>query len=328
MRPAARPSNVLGAVGRRLRRRHAEHARLRRRVPAARAHVLGHRAHDRGAHLRQPQEDEHLPACPCCCWRAGLPCCRSPRAGPSAHSFGGIVGDWLYKLTATLFMIAGAERRAAARRRSPTSSAASPRSATRSGSSARISTVSLERSRGLARRRGSLWAGLAASAGWLSGFFPPACRTDDFEPTSEPPGLSDAETVGPAAVRAASPTCPCLPILRRRAGRWRRRPRARRCRWQRPRARRAVLGGDRGDEPLDGRRARDFDASTDCESRAIAERFAPTLRQASAVLLPAPRAAMRRARVLPRSSSRARARAAASAAWRLRVQPPATGRRP
>ena len=140
MPPAARPQHAR-LSRRRLRRRDAEHARFRGRVPAARAHVLGHRAHARRAHPRQPQEDERLPPFAAA---AGGRVRRAAdqrelallaqlrrhrrRLGLQAH------GDAVLPLPAP-----------SGRCRSPHwpfSSAALPRSATRSGSSARISTVS------------------------------------------------------------------------------------------------------------------------------------------------------------------------------------------
>ncbi|HEX9881521.1 MAG TPA: DNA translocase FtsK 4TM domain-containing protein, partial [Hyphomicrobium sp.] len=104
-----------------------------------------------------------------------------PESWPFGHSFGGIVGDWLYKLTATIFALAGAER----------ALALSGLAYFIGGFAALGYSIGLERedlnrllerSRGLARRRQSLWAHLMHS-GWLSGFAP-ALADDDFEPTT------------------------------------------------------------------------------------------------------------------------------------------------
>ncbi len=185
---------------------------------------------------------------------------------PFGHSFGGIVGDWLYKLTATVFSLAGAE-------------GALPLAGLAffiGGFAALGYSIGLERedlnglierSRSLARRRQSLWSHLMES-GWLSGFGRAHDADDDLDPGFEPRGYT-AEPSGhaprrepflpgpaaltprpaPAFVRApaAMPSSP-LPV--------------------------APAWADTADDLPVGR-DHEFDACTDAESRAIAERFAP-----------------------------------------------------
>jgi len=187
---------------------------------------------------------------------------------PFAHSFGGIVGDWLYKLTATLFAIAGAEKvlPLAALGYFLAGFAALGYSI---GLEREDLNRMLERSRGLARRRGSLWPNWVLQARWLSGFAPAQIsHADEFEPEIEPaafgtdtashvrrePYLSvppslrmgqamrDGFAPGPTAAPSEAQACPP---------------------WEAAE-----------DDPIGHDDA--FDASTDAESRAIAERFAPS----------------------------------------------------
>ena len=265
------PTQRAGRGRRHLRRRDAQHARLCGGVPAARPDVLGPRADARRAHLRQPQEDEPVPARPCCCSPAGSQ--RFPLAAgwPFAHSFGGIVGDWLYKLTATLFAIRRRRARVAARR-----ARLLPRWLCRLGYSIGLERDDLnrliERSRPpVAPPRSVRWC-----REWLRRLTSPAT---------------------PLCVRAARPAsdrraAPATPSSRARATARRRRepflpgppqfePANRSIR--RP-SRMPSAGCDQGGaacgigcRPTICRTGRDdgFDDSTDAESRAIAKRFAP-----------------------------------------------------
>ncbi len=97
-----------------------------------------------------------------------------PESWPFAHSFGGIVGDWLYKVTVTILGLVGAEG----------ATALAGLAYFIAGSAALGYSVGLEREhlnamiergRGLARRRESLWTDLLGS-GWLSGFPTRSCR--------------------------------------------------------------------------------------------------------------------------------------------------------
>jgi DNA segregation ATPase FtsK/SpoIIIE, S-DNA-T family len=207
---------------------------------------------------------------------------------PLTHSFGGIVGDWVYKLMATLFMIAGAER-------------ALPLAALAfflGGFAALGYSIGLERedlnrlverSRGLARRRGSLWAGLLRRWHGVSGFFPR--RADhDFE-DSEPTGFETHETVEPGRGARREPyltvpshfgAAPAMAPASTRAAMPVATPTHTIAPWE-------ASAGD----PLEVEEPDDFDASTDFDSRAIAERFAPTAakRRARATPRPAPQCA-------------------------------------
>ncbi len=185
---------------------------------------------------------------------------------PFGHSFGGIVGDWLYKLTATLFSIAGAE-------------GALPLAGLAyflAGFAALGYSVGLERedlnrllerSHRLARRRGSLWPGWLLNAGWLSGFFPPdVAFADDLEPATEPPVYQrkPAGRVGRREPYLSVP--PSFEPGPAEAPAFDRGP-------QDMPARAAPFWHETDDELL-GRDVA-FDESTDAESRAIAARFAP-----------------------------------------------------
>ena len=201
---------------------------------------------------------------------------------PFAHSFGGIVGDWVYKLMATLFMIAGAER-------------ALPLAGLAfflGGFAALGYSIGLERedlnrlierSRGLARRRRSLWAGLLQRWDGLSGFI--AARTErDFE-EDEPAGFETQDTVQPRRGARREPylTVPshfgAAPAMAPPSGRAAMPAQAL------PHT--AVPWETSAGDSLEAEEPDDFDASTDFDSRAIAERFAPA-------------AAKRRARATPR----------------------------
>ena len=103
---------------------------------------------------------------------------------PFSHSFGGIVGDWVYSLTATVFAVVGAE-------------GALPLAAFAffiGGFAALGYSVGLERedihrfidhSRGFARRHGSVWQGLHERTQWLAGFV--TAREHELAPEPELP---------------------------------------------------------------------------------------------------------------------------------------------
>jgi DNA segregation ATPase FtsK/SpoIIIE, S-DNA-T family len=173
---------------------------------------------------------------------------------PFGHSFGGIVGDWVYKLTATLFDLIGAER-------------AMPIAGLvyfLSGFALLGYSVGLERddlhrlierSRRLSRRRGTL------VPEWVGQYF--AKATVSFEPAREPQGPRYATD---ATATYAARREPFLPG-----------PAA----FERPQSVQATFaqavaarGATMTDDPPNGRDAA-FDDSTDAESRAIARRFAP-----------------------------------------------------
>ncbi len=186
-----------------------------------------------------------------------------PASWPLGHSFGGIVGDWVYKVTATLFGLAGADR-------------ALPLSGLAyfiCGFAALGYSIGLERedvnrlierSRALARRRESLWTHILHS-GWLSGFLP-AHADNELDPVTEP----HAYTAEPALARAFGPAVrrePFLPVPPSLA------PRPAAAAVATP-PRVAPAWDDPADDIPIGR-DHEFDACTDAESRAIAERFAP-----------------------------------------------------
>jgi S-DNA-T family DNA segregation ATPase FtsK/SpoIIIE len=209
---------------------------------------------------------------------------------PFAHSFGGIVGDWLYRLTATLFTLAGAER-------------ALPLAGLGyflAGFAALGYSVGLERedlsrllksSRQLARRRESLLSRVLPWREWMAWLTPALTpQFDELELVTAPgmgafafaeagnrrrghelPGLGERrepylpdihvpELSDPAEASEPSvfdvPTT--LPRILRRA--------------QQPEPRAATRWPS--DDMGTGREA-GFDESTDAESRAMAERFAP-----------------------------------------------------
>ncbi|HUO63014.1 MAG TPA: DNA translocase FtsK [Terriglobales bacterium] len=209
---------------------------------------------------------------------------------PFAHSFGGIVGDWLYRLTATLFTLAGAER-------------ALPLAGLGyflAGFAALGYSVGLERedlsrllksSRQLARRRESLLSRVLPWREWMAWLTPALTpQFDELELVTAPgmgafafaeagnrrrghelPGLEERrepylpdihvpELSDPAEASEPSvfdvPTT--LPRILRRA--------------QQPEPRAATRWPS--DDMGTGREA-GFDESTDAESRAMAERFAP-----------------------------------------------------
>ncbi len=205
---------------------------------------------------------------------------------PFAHSFGGIVGDWLYRLTATLFTLAGAER-------------ALPLAGLGyflAGFAALGYSIGLERedlnrllrsSRRLARRREPglaqwlpQWIPGREWMAWLAPAF--SSHADDREPITEPgfgafaiaggrhrelsghdrrrepylpdiqaqdvsePSIFDTPTTMPRILRRAQATAP-----------------------------ETRSGSPWGADDIGTGRELGFDDSTDAESRAIAERFAP-----------------------------------------------------
>jgi len=189
---------------------------------------------------------------------------------PFGHSFGGIVGDWLYKLTATILGIFAAEQ-------------ALPLAGLAyfvAGFAALGYSIGLERedvnrlverSRGIARRRASLWPAWQPSA-WMSGFFASDVYIDDFEPETVPVvPQRKVKLRGRAPVRFE----PDLP------GPQRLEP-SRVLPQSFVRAPAAAPVGGAGAPPWEDA-AEDatttfdpaFEESTDAESRAIAERFAP-----------------------------------------------------
>jgi len=183
---------------------------------------------------------------------------------PFGHSFGGIVGDWLYKLTVTIFGVAGAER-------------ALPLAGLAyfiAGFAALGYSIGLERedlnrlierSRGLARRRQSLWSDILHSE-WLSGFLPAhADDGDDLDPVTEPHAYVPEIVSGSGRDARREPYLPVPPSLAARAPAPVAAPMAPRVSpvWEEP----------ADDLPVDRDLA--FDVCTDAESRAIAERFAP-----------------------------------------------------
>lgn len=190
---------------------------------------------------------------------------------PFTHSFGGIVGDWLYQLTATLFAIAGTER-------------ALPLAGLGyflGGFAALGYSIGLERddlhhllerSRALARRRGSLWRDMLLRSGWLSGFFGQhAHHDDDFEAE---PGLGRFAPAHVAPADASGRHEPSLSVATAFGAR-----RATRASLDHSRAARVAAAQTAPpweasvETPSGGREA--FEETIDPDSRAIAERFAP-----------------------------------------------------
>jgi DNA segregation ATPase FtsK/SpoIIIE, S-DNA-T family len=190
---------------------------------------------------------------------------------PFAHSLGGIVGDWLYKLTATIFSLLGL-------------GAALPLAGlayflggfAALGYSAGVERDDLhllmEQSRRLARRRAALLPQWLEDNGWLSGFFPARVT------------FSDEHTMG----LEPAPVAPSCPTVRRRADTrmepnlpgpdtFEPRPVRQHGSMRRPAAppTAAAAPWDEPDEAV----AHDPDIviedDIDIESRAIAERFAP-----------------------------------------------------
>ena len=204
---------------------------------------------------------------------------------PFSHSFGGIVGDWLYRLTATLFALAGAER-------------ALPLAGLAyflGGFAALGYSIGLERedlnrllrnSRTLARGRETLLSRWTPRREWLASLVPGlAAHGDDFEPVTEP-GFASFGVAGAGGRGHGWRREPHLPgpsvfdppfamprAFVRAAGQ--------------PPADHAASPWDAAEEALMGRDFA-FDDSTDAESRAIAERFAPASAERPAAPSPAP----------------------------------------
>lgn len=174
---------------------------------------------------------------------------------PFGHSFGGIVGDWAYKLTATLFDLVGAGH-------------AMPLAGLAYflggfallGYSVGLERDDLhrliERSHRLSRRRGALMPE------WMGQYF--ARASVAFEPATGSPRRPRYATDGDPSYGARRE--PFLPG-----------PAA----FERPQAVQAAFAqaiaarNAAAPEEIIGGRDRDFDDSTDAESRAIARRFAP-----------------------------------------------------
>jgi S-DNA-T family DNA segregation ATPase FtsK/SpoIIIE len=193
-----------------------------------------------------------------------------PESWPLGHSFGGIVGDWLYKVTATIFALADAER-------------VLPLAGLVyfiCGFAALGYSIGLERedlnrlvegSRRLARRRQSLWSSLRRS-GWLSGFLPTHADEDEFDSELHGFAAEPAPVRAPRARRDVrrEPVLPIPPSLAARsAPKFAQEPAVQSAQPVAP----AWSDTDEGDGPIGG--DHEFDACTDAESRAIAERFAP-----------------------------------------------------
>jgi S-DNA-T family DNA segregation ATPase FtsK/SpoIIIE len=181
---------------------------------------------------------------------------------PFGHSFGGIVGDWLYKLTTTIFALAGADR-------------ALPLAglAYFVGGFATLGySIGLERedlnrlfegSRRLARRRQSFWSDLQHS-GWLSGFFP-GRDADDLDRGPREPAYAAGINRDAGRGGRREPSLPLPPSMA---------PRPARAAAPPPPPVQAPAWDDAAGDLPHGRDVA-FDELTDAESRAIAERFAP-----------------------------------------------------
>ena len=185
---------------------------------------------------------------------------------PFGHSFGGIVGDWIYKITATIFALIGAEG----------ATALAGLAYFILGFAALGYSIGLERedldrlierSRGLARRRESLWASVVNS-GWLSGFLPMHAVEGDL--ATEPHGFGPEYPPEPAArARRGTRREPYLPVPPSMA------PRAATPAVSPTPPRVAPAWDDEPTNAMPMGRDLAFDVCTDAESRAIAERFAP-----------------------------------------------------
>ncbi len=133
---------------------------------------------------------------------------------PFGHSFGGIVGDWMYKLTATFFAIVGGERLLplAALAYFVAGFAALGYSI---GLEREDLNRLLERSRALTRRRGSPWPGWLRNSVLLSGLMHAhAVHADDFESHAETPDIepTEPEHVSPDGRREPYPAR-CRPLV-------------------------------------------------------------------------------------------------------------------
>jgi DNA segregation ATPase FtsK/SpoIIIE, S-DNA-T family len=188
---------------------------------------------------------------------------------PFGHSFGGIVGDWAYKITATVFDLVGAE----------SVMPIAGLSYFLAGFALLGYSVGLERddlnrlidrSRRLSRRRGTL------VPDWLGQYFAKAAVA--FEPA----GITDAEPVrnrAPQRPRYATDDNPAYgarrePFLPGPAAFERPNQVVQAAFAQAIAARKGNAAAAVHDDIPSGRDA-DFDDSTDAESRAIARRFAP-----------------------------------------------------
>ena len=223
---------------------------------------------------------------------------------PFAHSFGGIVGDWLYKVTATIFALVGAEgATAAGRPRLLRRGLCRARLFHRAGargyqSSDRAQPRTCPPARVALGGRCQLWLAVRVHAH--------ARRRANSSPsrTDLGPGIVPSLSFAPAAACAASPICPCrLPWLRAQPAPALASPAAR--------ARLLPPGTtSRTDDDLPVGRDMAFDACTDAESRAIAERFAPASakRRRRSPCCRASSARLRSLRWRTRSRSRVRAR--------------------
>jgi DNA segregation ATPase FtsK/SpoIIIE, S-DNA-T family len=191
---------------------------------------------------------------------------------PFAHSFGGIVGDWLYKLTATILSIFGADR-------------ALPLAGLAyflGGFAALGYSVGLERddlhrlverSRSLARRRASLWPQWLEDSGLLSGFFP-AKVTFSHEPARGMEPVATAPVRKAVHMREDGRHEPYLPGPASFEPRPARQPESMRGETIRP-AHASAPWNEVDDDDLPQDAEIVIDESIDIESRAIAERFAP-----------------------------------------------------